>query len=241
MFDILYGVSRDLLYHETKTRIHAWNAFQTPEDTMSQLPSHLRDPLDFNSTNTALQSSILNAFQTRPPETYGDHTLELSDIEYPKERKFSKKEQKKAILQRTEMSLPLRGTVTLRDKNTGDVLDQKRTTLMRVPYMTDRGTIIRSGGDYTLALQQRLRSGVYTRKTNSGEFETFIKTKDGSGFNIAMDPEVGKMYLKIFNSKTPIYSVLRSIGMPDDEIRDTLGKDLYTQNKVDNFESTASK
>lgn len=206
-----------------------------------QLPPGLRNPLDFETTNIVLQESILEAFKQKAPEEYGDHIIEFSDFEYPKKKTYSLAEQKKALLSRNDLSIPLKGTVTLRSRETGQPVDQKRTTLMRVPYLSNRGTYIRGGSEYSLAMQKRLRPGVYTRKTNQDEYETFIKTKGGSGFNIVMDPDTGQLSFKIYNSKTPMYSVMRGLGMSDDEIKETLGEELYNINKVNDYKKAIPK
>jgi len=217
-----------------------WNEFQKESNDM-QLPEHLRDPLDFKTTNAVLQDNVLSAFSSMPPVEYGDYRLEISDPAFQNRREFSKKEQKQAILQRGEVSLPIKGTLRLIDKTTNLPVAEKRTTLMRLPYLTERGTFVRPGGEYTLAMQKRLRPGVYTRQTNAGEFESFIKTKAGSGFNFVMNPESGELYFKLYNSKTPAYAVMRGAGMTDDEIKDVLGKELYQTNYVDDYRNHLQK
>ncbi len=209
--------------------------------TSPNLPSFLRDPLDFDTGNMVLQESVLAALDNMQKPEYGDHRLELGDFSLPEKRTFTKKEQKDAILQRGELSLPVKGTITLYDKVTNKPVASKRTTIVRIPWLSPRGTYIRPGGEYTLALQKRLRPGVYTRKTNTGEYESFTKTKGGTGFNFIMDPHSGELSFKMYNSKTPAYAVMRGLGMSDEEIKETLGDDLYKANQVDKYEKYIPK
>ena len=207
----------------------------------NKLPADLRDPLDFSTANTVLQESVLAAFQNQPKQSYGDHTLEFSDFSYPSKMNFSLKEQKDALLSQSSLSIPLKGTVTLRNNETGLPVAKKRTTIMRTPLLTQRGTYILGGSEYSLALQKRLRPGVYTRQTANKEYETFIKTKGGTGFNIVMDPNSGELSFKIYNSKTPMYTVMRGLGMTDDEIKETMGDDLFKINYKKKYQSALPK
>ncbi len=209
--------------------------------TNPTLPAGLRDPLDFKTSNIVLQESVLEAFKQSPAQSYGDHTLQFSDFSYPEKKTFTKKEQKEALLSRNDLSIPLKGTVTLIDNKTKLPVAQRRTTIMRVPVLSERGTYIRGGSEYSLAFQKRLRPGVYTRKTNQDEFETFIKTKGGSGFNIVMEPDTGELSFKIYNSKTPMYAVMRGIGMGDDEIKETLGDELFKLNYKPKYQNVLPK
>lgn len=200
----------------------------------------LRDPLDFKRTNEVLQTSILDALSSLPSQEYGDFRIEVGNVR-PLKRKFSKKDEKNAVLRREELSIPVKGQLRLYNKETNELVDKKNTTLMRIPWMSNRGTYIRPGGEYTLAFQKRLRPGVYTRKTNTGEFETFTKTRGGTGYNFIMDPTKGQLYFKMYNSKIPAYSVLRGAGMSNDEIKDLLGDDLYKTNWQQSTETHLKK
>ena len=67
----------------------------------------------------------------------------------------------------------LKGTVTLTDSKTGEVLDQKKSiTLMKVPFLTGRGTFIRDGNEWGTINQTRLLPGAYSRYQNNGDLET---------------------------------------------------------------------
>jgi DNA-directed RNA polymerase beta subunit/intein/homing endonuclease len=205
------------------------------------LPDHLRDPLDFKTTNSLIQQSIVSSFNQMEPREYGKYRLEVSNPTFPNKMHYSKKEQKEHILKRKDLDIPVKGVISLYDKETNQLVDQRKTTLVRVPYLTERGTYIKNGGEYTLAMQKRLRPGAYTRKTATGDFETFIKTKAGSGFNIGLEPKTGRFMFKIYNSKTPLYSVMRGLGVSDEELKQLWGKELYQRNFLPDYNQHLKK
>ena len=63
------------------------------------------------------------------------------------------------------------GTIKLRDNATGQVTDEQKRILVHLPYFTRRYTFIVGGNEYNIPNQLRLKSGVYTRERNNGEFE----------------------------------------------------------------------
>ena len=77
-----------------------------------------------------------------------DYRLELRDVHYPDEDKeFSLQEQKRALLEKRDLSLPLKGTFELYDKRSGHKVAEKRTIIAQIPYVTDRNTSIINGSE----------------------------------------------------------------------------------------------
>ena len=100
----------------------------------------LRDPLDFSATRQAVYDSVLDGVTQKYPLENDTHRLELADVAYDGPDMVSLADQKAALLQRKSISRPIRGTWRLVDKVSNAVIDQKRTTVVRVPTLTQRGT-----------------------------------------------------------------------------------------------------
>lgn len=161
------------------------------------------------------------------------HRLEFTDVDYDDDGYApSLSEEKKALLKRRSLHRALKGTVRLIDKNTGQVLDEQRTTLAHVPYLTQRGVFIRDGVPWQPRNQLRLRPGVYTRVKKSGETETHVNVKPGTGrgYRVEMDPATGIFKMRVDQSTTRLYPVLRALGVDDEEIKQAWGEQLYDAN-----------
>ena len=152
----------------------------------------LRDPTDFAAVRQDIYDAVLDGVRTKYPLENATHRLELVDTEYDGPEIVPYKAQKQAILQRKSLYRPIKGTWRLVDKATGDVLDQKRTTIARVPMLTQRGTYTINGSDTSVAHQMRLRPGVYVRRKANGDPEAhFNIMKGGPSFRLLLEPKTG--------------------------------------------------
>jgi DNA-directed RNA polymerase beta subunit len=146
----------------------------------------LRDFNDFDTIRStvfdAARDQIIKAF----PQKHGNLRLELTDVDYSDPDHYSLKEQKEALLKNKFLSRRLRGTVRLVDETENKVLDERPLTLMRVPYVTERGSIITNGNEYASVVQMRLLPGAYTRRQSNGELESQfnVRPKTGTPFRI---------------------------------------------------------
>ncbi len=70
---------------------------------------------------------------------------------------------------------------------------------MHLPYITERGTIVYGGNEYSNISQSRLKPGAYTSIRRSGEPETFfnIKPRTGRSFRMWMTPDTGVFRVNI--------------------------------------------
>ena len=110
----------------------------------------LRDPDDTDGVRDDIESGMLKAMQTYVHGyEYGGTRLELSDLAYADKPRYSLAEQREALLKDSTLARRLRGTVTLVDTETNKPLEvRKNMTLARVPYLTQRGTMIHNGSEY---------------------------------------------------------------------------------------------
>ena len=210
------------------------------------LPQHQATELRAFGDSGAIRARILDrvreAASAIPPVTNQRHTLTLEDVGYEGATKHSIDDWKKAIMGGRSLGSRLRGTWVLRDNDTGAVVDRKRSTVATVPYLTDHGTFIQNGSEYTLSHQLRLRPGVFTRVQANGELEAHVNVMPGKGAShrIFMEPETGVFRLKVGQSKMPLTSVLRAMGASDTQLRNAWG-DLYGANMLKDDPSVIGK
>ena len=186
-------------------------------------PPAIRQRLFDNALNTA---SMLE------PVSNDRYTLKISKVAYDGPDKVSIPDQKTAVMAGDSLGRRLRGTWDLVDNTTGKTVSSKRTTLATIPYFTGRGTFVNNGNEYTLSHQMRLRSGVYAREKDNGEFEAHVNVLPGKGAShrIYLDPETGVFRLQLGQARIPLISVLRAMGAKDNQLRDAWGNDLTAVN-----------
>ena len=149
-------------------------------------------------------------------------------------KRHSKKATKEARLHDHHVSSPVLGHLQLVDKATGKVIDEvKRMRLARIPVPapTTGGYII-NGSEFQIANQERLRPGVYTRRTGAGHIEAQANLARGMNFSLGLNPERRRLTAKFGTTNVGTYELMRIMGMSDDKIKDRLGADIYEANAV---------
>lgn len=201
----------------------------------AELPDdiELYDLEDFDTHRKLIFGDAKTALQKQFPKEHNGVRMELKDLDYADPERYSIRDQKKALHEDKFLMRRLRGTVTLKDAKTGEILDEKSTTLMRVPYLTDRGTFIRSGNEWASISQQRLLPGAYSRYQNNGDLETQFNVRPGTGnaFRVQFSPESAQYKFSIAGSELHLYSLLHDIGVSDERMEEGWGKDILEQNK----------
>lgn len=202
------------------------------DDPMEGVPAgvKLRSFIDAPATRTAIMDNVLEAVKNRFPIEDDDVRLELRDVKYEGPTSYTLEQQKQALLNNRRLGCSIAGTWRLTDKRTGQVLDERRDGVIRVPYYTDRGTIINNGNEYTVISQARLSPGVYVRRKQNGELESQFNVANGLGFRIGLDRETGALNMSIGQGHVPLYPVLRAMGVSDDEIRKSWGNEVTSVN-----------
>lgn len=193
----------------------------------------LYDWEDYGKTRDLVFNDAKDALVKQFPKEYNGVRMELSDVDYYEKDDYSITDQKKALLNDDYLGRRLRGKVKLFDTNTGELLDERSMTLMKVPYMTDRGTFIREGNEWGVIAQQRLVPGAYSRYQKNGDLETQFNVRPGTGkaFRVSLNPESAQYKFAIAGSELHLYSLLHDIGVSDEEIKDTWGDDVFNANK----------
>lgn len=160
------------------------------------------------------------------------YTLQLSNVGYAGPERFSRKDQKKAVLTRGSLARKLTGTWTLVDNKTQQPLATRQATIANVPYLTDSGTFVNKGVEYTLAHQLRLRPGIFTREKENGELESHVNTLPGKGrsHRYYMDPKTGEFQIQIGQAKIPLMPLMKTLGVTEKQLRETWGNEITAAN-----------
>lgn len=185
------------------------------------------------------KSALIKSF----PREHNGVRLELDGVDYVDPETYSTKEQKKALHEDSFLGRRLRGTVTLTDIKTGELLDKKTMTLMKVPWLSDRGTFIREGNEWGSIAQQRLLPGAYSRVQANGDLETQFNVRPGTGgaFKVQFNPESAQYRFNIAGSDLHLYSLLKELGVDDDQLRQRWGDAILEINAANYDRGTLEK
>lgn len=166
------------------------------------------------------------------PKEHNGVRMELEGVDYVDPDDYTYKEQKQALLEDKFLARRLRGTVKLKDAKTGQLLDSKTITLMRVPWLSNRGTFIREGNEWGTIAQQRLLPGAYSRYQNNGDIEMQFNVRPGTGgaFRVNMNPKTAQYKFSIAGSELHLYSLLHDLGVSDDTMRKKWGDAVFDMN-----------
>lgn len=160
------------------------------------------------------------------------YTLHLHDVDYSGPEAYTRADQKKAVLTRGSLTRKMQGTWTLLDNKTGEQVAQRRATIANVPYLTDSGTFVNKGVEYTLAHQMRLKPGVYTREKENGELESHVNTLPGKGrsHRYYLDAQTGVFKVQLGQAQIPLMPLLKTLGIPEQDIRKAWGNEITAAN-----------
>lgn len=183
---------------------------------------------DHGAARKALYTNALQAVASLPVIENTRYKLHIDDLSYGGKDTLSKAEEKDAMLRDQTLARRLSGTIKLIDKATGNVVDQRRTTLAHVPHLTDRGVFIVDGNQAVLSSQLRLDPGVYVRQKSSGETEAHMNFMPGKGVShrVRLDPGSGIFRVDVAQAQIPIAPLLTAMGVTRAEMEAAWGKQL---------------
>lgn len=183
----------------------------------------LLDPHEqFNEIKSVVTESLKKIF----PINKNNITIHVSKIYIEDNKDINDyKSQKETKSKGGTWSIPVYADVIMVDKLTGKETKDSKIHLMNLPKITDRGSYIVSGNEYQLSHQFRLRPGIYTTNTKSGDIKTQINlAKGGVGKNLTIDLDQNKLMLKARQANIPLYDLLRGLGTSHQEILKYWGK-----------------
>jgi 2'-5' RNA ligase len=207
--------------------IPAMNSDEMPEGVQ------LRDFDDHAALRQNIFDGTKEEISKAFPQAYGGVRMELHDVNYVDPEHYDLKAQKEHLLQDKFLHRRLRGTLSLHDDKTGEKLDERTMTLLRVPYLTDRGTFIHGGSEYTSLMQSRLLPGAYTRRQNNGGLETQFNVRTGTGtaFRTGLEPETSQFRLRVQQANLHLYSLMHDLGVPDEHLAKMWGQEVLVANQ----------
>lgn len=124
-------------------------------------------------------------------------------------------------------AVPVHGTVSVVDLQTGKPVIQRKVQLTTIPKMTRHYSYIVGGQEKFIANQWRLRPGVYVKSTEKeGEYEAQFQLAKGKSFDIQQDA-TGYLFTKVGSRKVPLYSILHAQGVSDEQMKRAWGEDAY--------------
>lgn len=200
------------------------------------IPDHARgwfDPLKarkwVNENSVRAFKDALNKIETPA------FKLKVVDIKlHEPEKPFTYKQQNQALMDKKDITVPLRGKFQLIEKKTGNVVEEKTTTIAHIPWVTERNTVIINGAEYVTTGQQRLKPGVYARVKESGEAEAHVNVMPGTGFGgkVIFYPERALFVYQIGTTQIKLYGLLHDLGTSDDVLEKAWGKEIFLKNKL---------
>ena len=206
-----------------------------PDDPKDVFPEgvKLREWEDMDGLRANIFDGTKKTVAEQFPLRYGGVRLELHDLDYDSQEPIPISKQKDALMSDRYLTRRLQGTYRLFDDTTGEKLDEQWGTVMRVPYLTDRGTFVHGGNEYSCVSQMRLLPGIYARRKASGEVENHFNARRGSGssFRIRLEPETGLFKMDLGQSSLRLYSLLHDVGVSDEQLEKSWGKDLLETNR----------
>jgi DNA-directed RNA polymerase beta subunit len=207
--------------------------FATPGESPPSATPQLREFGDVPATRQALFDNVLKAAQQIEPASNPRYTLALSNVKYAGPEQFSKADHKRAILSNQSLVRRLRGTWQLSDTASGKPLASKEVTLAHVPWLTDNGTFVYNGSNYVMGNQLRLLPGVFARRKQNGELAAHINVGRGLGHHIHLDPASGVFHAEFGQARIPLFPLLKSLGVTDQQLREHWGNDLTAANMAE--------
>lgn len=202
-------------------------------DTLTKSPDKVYSLDDYGTIRQLLFDNTKKAVQERFPLVNDRYTLALEDVDYDDPDDIDLTEQKKLLLEGKSSVRRLRGSWVLKDTATGKTVSKtSRMTLLKVPRMTPRGTFIRNGREYVLGSIMRLEPGVYCKRGTEDVSAQFnIKQGTGQGFSMSLNPKTGVFRMTRGTTNAPAYTVLRDMGVTDDQMKEAWGQEIFDNNK----------
>jgi DNA-directed RNA polymerase subunit beta len=177
--------------------------------------------------------------EVSPIDDYTGTKLTLSFKDY----RFESPKMSEAEARENNVSFdaPLKATVVLTNKVTGEVKEQE-IYLGDYPWMTTRGTFVINGAERVVVSQLIRSAGVFFTAENHGSSSLYgAKVIPGRGAWLEFETAAsGAIYVKIDRKrKIPITTLLRALGMTDTQMKEAFAH--VDQGKLNYLESTLEK
>lgn len=188
----------------------------------------------FDSIKASMAKSIQGVF---PLKTKDGSTLELLSVDFSDGEISSAdvRDQQRALREGKSWTVPVYGTFRLKK---GDVVkSEKKLLVMHLPKTTDRFGYVIDGNEFQILNQFRLKSGVYHRVAPNGDAlaEFNLQNPDqfanGKSFKVRFEPESAVFYVDHRNSSVPLYHLMKSAGVSDEDLSSAWGPEILEKNR----------
>lgn len=198
---------------------------------------------DPEAQNAEMQKTLKNSINSIFPLTSGGKRMDIINIRIDDTLdQYDYPEQKEIKLNRRSWQIPIVADFVISDEKTGRVIHQsKNTKIGNVPKITNRFTTIIDGNEYQTVNQIRRRSGIYSRIKKNGELEAEFNLAKGQNFKMELDPISQIFNIMYANRKIRLWTLLSTIGVPEEEIQKKWGKELLDINKKGALNTEASE
>lgn len=195
--------------------------------------------LDNASQWQAIKKSVHDGIASLFPLSANTNMLTLDGVEVREPKTSSVKGQRDALLKGESMCAAVYCSFSLTDKH-GRTLDRDKIKVLDLPILTQRGTFVVKGKDYSVFNQVRLKPGVYVRRAaESNAVSARFNLGKGLGFRINLDPATSVFTIQFDaskanaggQSKIPLYSLLHSIGVSDQALAASWGDAVLEANR----------
>ena len=184
----------------------------------------------FDILKDRVSSSVNDLF----PIVGKKHTLELKEVNIDDQLSVDDiKTQKQAKISGRTWAVPVEAKIALKNTATGKTVDEQTVRLFNLPKVTNRYSNIVDGQEYQIDNQWRLKSGVYARVKDNGELESTFNLAKGRGFKVGFDPKSRDFNMQYGTSHVPLRPLLREMGISQEDIEKTWGKQIAKANEQD--------
>ena len=112
----------------------------------------------------------------------------------------------------------------------GQELERREIQLGRLPKLTRRYSYIIDGQERQHDSVFRSKPRPYHRIASNGEIQARWSLARGLGFDLKYDPERGRILIRLGTTNTPIYALLKALGVTDQKMREEFGPIVYAAN-----------
>lgn len=124
---------------------------------------------------------------------------------------------------------PVRADFVLYDNDGKEIERLNQRLVMHLPALTERGTFIMGGKEYSVKRQLRLKPGIYTTEVSDG-VQAFINTSTRQNMKVKFNPDTSMFSLHVGARKFPLMAVLEMLGVPREQFVKMWGQDIVDDN-----------
>lgn len=188
--------------------------------------------LDPKESFEHFRDKVLDGIRYQFPIEGRTKVLQLDDLEVKDDlHPDDIRGQHQAKVEGKSWAAPVVATITLRDKETGRVIDKSKMRVAELPKVTRRYSQIVSGREYQVDNQWQLKPGAYVRRRQSGELETRFQTAGRPSFDVTFDDASKIFKMEYHKAKLPLYPIMNAMGVSDDQLEKTWGKEILEANR----------